>query len=190
VEEKNRTPVVHKVAIAYGIMAVGCLLLLNKLSAPLSYYKVQTPRQILTGLDAAQGLLWGAGVGLAGALVGELITRRSHWGIALTRLLRRVLGHLHTVDILLLALLSSLGEELLFRGLLMPYAGLVGSSALFGLAHLLPRRSLWLWSVWATAMGFAFGLLASRTGGILAPAAAHFAINAIGLASLSRRKSS
>jgi membrane protease YdiL (CAAX protease family) len=77
--------------------------------------------------------------------------------------------------------LSSLAEELAFRGVVLPYLGLAASSFLFGLAHIVPRRGLWPWSLWAMAAGVLLGWAALRTGGLLAPLTAHFVINAVGL---------
>jgi membrane protease YdiL (CAAX protease family) len=103
-------------------------------------------------------------------------------------MLRSVIGMLHPLDALLLALLSSFGEELIFRGVLLPYAGLYGSSFIFGLLHLVPRKRMWVWSVWAVAAGLALGWLAVSTGGLMAPTLAHFGVNFVGLYALGRRK--
>ena len=61
------------------------------------------------------------------------------------------------------------------------------ASILFGACHFLPRRELALWSVYAVAMGFAFGWLFEATGHLLAPIAAHVLVNAVNLPRLARR---
>lgn len=185
---QRSTGMVLKASIAYAIACVFGLFAMNRLVGPLAYFKSGAPAGILTGADPLTGVFMGLGVGVVGALAGELITRNTRWGETLTRIIRQLLGELHLGDALLLAALSALGEEILFRGLLLPYTGIIGSSAIFGFAHLLPRRRLWLWSVWATAAGLAFAWLATSTGSILAPTVAHFAINLVGLISLSKRR--
>lgn len=76
-------------------------------------------------------------------------------------------------DLVLLAVLSGVGEEALFRGALQPEIGLVAASLLFGALHLGPDRRYLLWTAWAVGAGFLFGGLYAWTGGILAPVVAH-----------------
>jgi membrane protease YdiL (CAAX protease family) len=84
----------------------------------------------------------------------------------------------------MLAGLSSLGEELLFRGLLTPYFGVLGSAALFGLAHQIKGRSRWVWVAWASAVGLALGAIFAATGTLVGPLLAHAIVNAANLAYL------
>ena len=81
-------------------------------------------------------------------------------------------------DLVLLAALSGVGEEALFRGALQPEIGIVASSLLFGALHVGPDRRYLLWTLWAVGAGFLFGALYAWTGGILAPAIAHALHNA------------
>ena len=83
-------------------------------------------------------------------------------------------------DILLLAALSGVGEEALFRGALQPEIGIVAASLLFGALHVGPDRRYLVWTLWA---GFLFGALYGWTGGILAPVVAHALHNAATLLS-------
>ena len=76
-------------------------------------------------------------------------------------------------DLVLLAVLSGVGEEALFRGALQPEVGIVAASLLFGALHLGPDRRYLLWTAWAVGAGFLFGGLYAWTGGILAPLVAH-----------------
>jgi len=175
-------------AVAYAAVCVVALAALPHLEGPLRTFVAPHHAQILLGRDPLQGLLWGLGAGAALAAAGQGFTRWTVWGRRLDRLLARLLGGLHPADALLLAALSSLAEELVFRGLLLPYAGLAASSGAFGIAHLVPRRGLWPWSVWAVAAGFGLGWLALASGGLLAPIAAHFLVNAVGLLALARRQ--
>jgi len=174
-------------AFAYAGVCVLALAALPHLEAPRVVFGAPHSGSVLLGADPAQGLLWGLGGAAVLAGIGEAATRWTPWGRRLTRLLARLVGPLHPADAILLAALSALGEELVFRGLLLPYLGVVASSAAFGLAHLIPRQGLWPWSLWAAAAGFALAWLALSTGGLLAPTVAHFGVNAIGLVLLAER---
>lgn len=184
--EHNATPTTLTPAVfAYATACVAALVALPHLQGPLDTFAASHSGQVLLGRDPLQGLLWGLGVGAILTGVGQGFTRWTAWGRRLDRLLMRLLGGLHPTDAVLLAALSSLAEELVFRGLLLPYTGLTVSAGAFGLAHLIPRRGLWPWSVWAVAAGFGLGWLALASGGLLAPIAAHFLVNAVGLLWLS-----
>ncbi|GAB4272942.1 MAG: hypothetical protein Kow0092_28180 [Deferrisomatales bacterium] len=176
-------------AFAYAGTCVLALALLPHMETPLEVFGASHPGQVFLGRDPVEGLLWGVGLGALLALAGQAATRWTAWGRRLTRLLQRIVGPLHPVDAVLLAGLSSLAEELVFRGVLLPYLGLWISSALFGLAHLIPRDGLWPWSLWAVSAGLLLGWSATATGGLLAPIAAHFTVNAVGLLLLGGRPS-
>jgi uncharacterized protein len=81
-------------------------------------------------------------------------------------------GQLHPLGAVAIGLAAGVGEEWLFRGVLQPLLGVVLSSVVFGLAHVGGVRML-PFGVWATAMGFIMGTLASLTGGLIAPMVAH-----------------
>jgi membrane protease YdiL (CAAX protease family) len=84
-----------------------------------------------------------------------------------------------------LALSAAVGEELLFRGAMLPTltptlgaAGAVlGSGLTFGLLHFPRTRELAPWTATAALMGVVFGLLYAVTGEVLAPVVAHALIN-------------
>ncbi|NTU59459.1 MAG: CPBP family intramembrane metalloprotease [Deltaproteobacteria bacterium] len=173
-------------AFAYTGACAISLVLLGRLAEPLRVYGAAHGGALLGGRDPVQGLLWGIAAGAAAAALGEAVSRWTSWGRLFSRLMEKLLGTVHPADALLLALLSGFGEELLFRGLALPYLGLYASSALFGLAHVIPRRGLWPLALWAGANGLALGWLAQATGGLLAPTAAHVLVNAAGLLQLAR----
>lgn len=81
-------------------------------------------------------------------------------------------------DLVLISLLSGVGEEVFFRGAVQPQFGLITASAVFGLVHIGPDRRYLVWTVWAIFAGFLFGFLYEITGGVLAPAIAHSLHNA------------
>ena len=146
-----------RVAIAYGIVVVVSLILIGKLREPADYYGAVTGLDFFFGANLPLSLVWGAAGGAALALSSELSTRYTRWGRAIERMLLTLIGRLHPLDALLLALLSAAGEELLFRGLILPYAGLLPSALLFGALHIVPRKHLWVWSLWAAVAGLLLG---------------------------------
>ena len=131
---------------------------------------------------ALLGLLVGGG--LIG--VSRLWTRYSRMGRALAQHLASILGPQSGTNVVVLALASGLGEEVFFRGALQPRVGLLLASLLFGLAHLVPRRELAPWAVFAALAGVCLGALFDYTGNLLAPAIAHVLVNGVNLRWLSR----
>ena len=97
-----------------------------------------------------------------------------------------LLAPLTPFSITLLALASSVGEELLFRGWLMNEIGLYLSSILFGLVHWPPNRDWAYWPLFALLLGLAFGQLAIWSGSIIYPILAHFGINFLNLFLIAR----
>jgi membrane protease YdiL (CAAX protease family) len=79
---------------------------------------------------------------------------------------------LHPVGVVLIAAAAGIGEEWLFRGIVLPFAGLAISSVIFGIAHVGGRHMV-PFGVWATGMGVVMGALAMATGGLIAPMVAH-----------------
>jgi membrane protease YdiL (CAAX protease family) len=72
-------------------------------------------------------------------------------------------------DLLLLACVAGLGEELLFRGVLQPHLGLAGSNILFGVAHSVSPT----YALLAGGIGVYLGWLFKATGNLLAPIVTH-----------------
>lgn len=72
-------------------------------------------------------------------------------------------------ELLLVASLAGLGEEVLFRGLLQPLLGLVGSNVVFGLVHSVTP----LYAVIAGMIGMYLGSLQTSTGNLWPPVLAH-----------------
>ena len=118
----------------------------------------------------------GAGAGLAVVVAGLPLQRFAFYQDMLAHL-RELLGRPSTATILALSLSSAVAEEVLFRGALQPLLGLGPVAVLFGLLHGGASRSLWTWTVWATAMGFALGGLAAWTQSLLGPMLCHLTVN-------------
>jgi membrane protease YdiL (CAAX protease family) len=178
---------VRSAAILYGALAAVALLWNGWAGHPWAY---------LDGEAAARGIRWGSdlGIGLASAAgvigLSQLLTARTRWGAALAGELAAALGPLTLRDCVVLAALSGFAEEAFFRGALQPRLGWLGASVVFGLAHFAPRRSLWPWTGFALLAGGLLGGLFAATGNLVAPVAAHAAINAVNLRLLTRPVSS
>lgn len=181
---RPRNPGARRAAVGYALLAVlvTALALVFRDGVPWTH-----PAPWLTLGDATAPLL-SAVIGVAFALVLCLGTRlavsRYAWAQHLHRELRPVARDLTLVEILVLAGLSSLGEELLFRGLLVPWFGVLPAAVLFGLAHQLRGPSRWVWVGWATGVGLGLGALFAATGSLLGPFLAHALVNAVNLSFL------
>jgi membrane protease YdiL (CAAX protease family) len=128
------------------------------------------------------GLLIGVGIALL-AQVG------ARWGPlrALEEGLAEVFVGLRLPTVVALAVSSAVAEELLFRGVLLPWVGPWTSSLLFALVHVPHRRSMWVWPVFAFGMGLALAGLTLATGDLGAAIGAHFALNLLNLHALQAR---
>jgi membrane protease YdiL (CAAX protease family) len=139
-------------------------------------------------LGGVGGAVTSAAMGVSLAMAVVLLTRvlvaRFAWARRLHGELRPVARELSTGHVLLVAGLSSLGEELVFRGLFTPMLGVVASAVLFGLAHQIKGPSRWVWVVWATLVGLGLGAIFALTGSLVGPIVAHAIVNAVNLAFL------
>jgi len=143
------------------------------------------------GAEAAWPLadsLWlGLGLGLAVVAFSAAWTAWSPSGEALSRFLGETIGRIGLGQGAALAVASGFGEEMLFRGAIQPELGLLATSVLFGLMHLVPRWPLVLWAFYAIGIGLVFGLVFEWTGNLWAPIVAHTIVNGVNLPLLSRR---
>ncbi len=133
------------------------------------------------------GLSVGALVGVATAGASRLLVERTRWAKSLHGALREALVGMSEGPSTLatLALAAAVGEELLFRGALLPVLrdamgtvpAVLLSSALFGAVHVPWSRRMVPWSLTAAVMGVVFACLYLATGEVLAPIAAHAVVN-------------
>lgn len=134
---------------------------------------------------------WGA---IAGLLIGFLVVGLSRlaenyfsWAKNLAHWFAEVLGPINPAEALILALLSSTGEEFFFRGAMQPTLGLWLTSIIFGLVHFPRRWQYWPWTFMALILGFCFGGLSLWTGNLAGPIIAHFIINWLNLKRIGQR---
>ena len=146
------------------------------------------------------GLGAGLAVGLAAAVPMLLLffgALRSRWA-PLVRI-RHVLEesilphfrHLTWWQLLILAVLAGIGEELLFRGFLQPFlagrfgtaAAVVGASLVFGLLHWITPS----YAVFASILGVYLGLLVVLSGNLVGAAVCHAVYDYVALSVYLRR---
>jgi len=129
------------------------------------------------------GILVGLLVGLGIVFASRMAFYRFEWARALHRDFRGLLMPLGDREIIALAAASSIGEEMFFRGAMVPVLGLVGSSAVFALLHIgLPPRARHLpWTISSFVAGVVFGALYLWTGDLTGAVVAHFTVNFLNL---------
>jgi membrane protease YdiL (CAAX protease family) len=130
---------------------------------PLSAQLLPTPTLVIAGVVAGAAL-W-ATIPL---LLRSTPMRRVWNGVLLP-----FAASLGPRDVVMVALLSGFTEELFFRGVLLPEAGIVLSSLCFGALHALCATYL----VWATVIGAGFSALALVGGSLVPPIVAHATYN-------------
>ena len=165
----------------YGAMALVAIVLAAGRGDPDLYRLGAPPPWLLLA-----GPLAGLATGLAVVWLSRLATRRFQWARDLHVSFRDLLGPLTTRDIVILALASSIGEELLFRGALLPWLGVWPQALVFALLHVGPGKRFLPWTASAFVLGAAFGELAIHTQSLGGPITAHFAINYLNLGYIAR----
>jgi membrane protease YdiL (CAAX protease family) len=133
-------------------------------------------------LDAAVG----AAAGLALLGFWEALRRLLPAQRRLEERLGELLGGLTAPQAVALAALSGFAEELFFRGAVQGALGWIAASLLFALLHSGPGPEFRLWTLFAACAGLLFGALMLWRGNLLAPALAHFLVNAVNLHRLRR----
>jgi uncharacterized protein len=121
----------------------------------------------------------GLGVCLGASTIAgtRALVRSAQWARALHAALRPGVDGAGDGMLLALAVASASGEELLFRGLLVPTTGIIASSLVFGALHQIRGQGRWAWMAWATLMGFLFAIIFKATGSLAGPVLAHAAVN-------------
>lgn len=169
---------------AYALMGGVALALIFAMGTPLLHPTPSVEMKVWA-LDESSAHLWSLMGGLIfGVFVialSRVTVQRFEWARRLHLELRPFAQGLDRTGIIVLALLSAAGEELLFRGLLQPWMGLLPQAVLFGLVHQMPGPSRWIWVTWALSVGLVLGALFELTGSLLGPIAAHALVNGLNL---------
>lgn len=140
--------------------------------------------------DALSAHLFSGLLGLCFGAVVVLLTKplilKFDFAARLHSELRPLALSLSTQMVAVLATTSAIGEELTFRGLLLPWIGLVPQAVLFGFLHQTNGSSRWVWMAWATLMGLLLGAMYQLSGSVVGPIVAHCIINWLNLLFLQR----
>ena len=135
-------------------------------------------------------LLWLAGGLAVGAVLAGASQALSGFVPRLSRMadaLAVQLGSLSPPVTLAMALLSAVGEEWVFRGVLQPGLGWPTATLLFAVVHVPMERDLLAWPFLAGGVGLLLAWSFEVSGGLMAPIGLHFAVNALNLRWLARR---
>lgn len=171
-------------AAAYALLGILALVLVHVFRGGSAFVHPEPLLALAPATGHIYSLLCGLAFGALLVLCTRLAVPRFGWAQELHVALRPVARNLSGFAMVVMALLSGLGEELLFRGLLQPIIGLVPQALLFGVAHQIPGRSRWVWVAWATAVGLALGGMFQLAGSLVGPIVAHALVNALNLAYL------
>jgi membrane protease YdiL (CAAX protease family) len=129
----------------------------------------------------------GIGCGLGLAVLSSLLVRVYRPARVLEQEFGWLLGNQRVGEIFLLAAMSGVAEELLFRGALHQQVGPVFASVAFALAHPPFNRRLAMWPVFALAVGFLFSYQFEVTGNLVAPILTHSILNLVNLLRISAK---
>lgn len=174
-----------RASVAYAFIAIAALALAHgfERGSLLIYREPWLP--LVGGESHAFSLVLGAAFAAAVVLGTRVLVERAAWAKNLHRDLRPMTVGLDATGIVMIAALSALAEELVFRGLLLPWLGVLLQALVFGVVHAqLTGPSRWVWVTWATLVGLALGVMFALTGSLLGPLLAHALINGINLAFL------
>ena len=169
-------------SVAYALVAVGALAIGHgfERGSLFTYREAWLP--LSSGESHAFSLV--AGVAFAALVVvgTRVLVENVEWARNLHRDLRPMTLRLDGTGIAAMACLSAFAEELVFRGLLMPWLGLVPQALIFGVVHAqLSGPSRWVWVTWASVVGLALGVVFALSGSLLGPMLAHGLINGLNL---------
>lgn len=168
-------------ATAYACMG-GLSLLVSELWMDRSVWLHPEPWFPLRGIVRhVYSIAFGVALGALVIVLTRRLVDRFAWAQELARALRPFARDLTGTGIVVVAVLSSVGEELLFRGLLQPWLGIWIQALLFGVLHQMPGRSRWAWVAWASIVGLLFGAVFAATGSLWGPLCAHALINGFNL---------
>ncbi len=134
---QNRQPAMTRAGLIlalYGSLALAAILI-SAARGDVDIYRIEG---ISTPLFMALSPLIGLALGLVVVFMSRLAVHRFDWARRLHNDFRQILGKLSYKEILVLALASSIGEELLFRGALHPIVGVWARAIGFALLHIGP----------------------------------------------------
>lgn len=144
------------------------------------------PQSYLLEID----ILLGSVIGTIVVQLSRLLSKLTRWANKLNQEFSVYFRDFSSLYLSGLAVVSALAEEVIFRGWLQDYLGLLWTSLIFGFLHIPPQKSHWPWTLSALIMGFVFGALYEWRASVTAPFIAHFTINYFNLHALAELKQS
>jgi membrane protease YdiL (CAAX protease family) len=186
-QENIHTPpqvpnIIRVSSLIYGVMTIVGLILMRFAHQNLPALGLPTASEFSIGILIAIGLLT-AGVLLSiGYFFEDFFPSYRYF----RAVMMQTLGRVSLPSALYLSMISSIGEEIFFRGGLQPFAGLALTSILFGLMHIGPDGRGSAWSIWAAIAGVLLGWSFEETGSLLPAFIGHFTVNAYGILRLRR----
>lgn len=173
---------IRKSTVVYGVMAAVGL-------AAMAFFHDSLQKAFALPADPVDtGRLIASGV-VAAAVLLVLSYFFEDWFESfreLKTIIMQVLGKVSVPMAIYLSLVTSIGEELLFRGAIQPFAGVLLTSILFGMLHMGHNGLVSAWSFWALIAGYMLGWMYDETGSIWPPIIAHFGVNTVSILSLRR----
>jgi membrane protease YdiL (CAAX protease family) len=169
------------IVLLYGALG-GAAIVWGALRGHPDIYRSDASTPARLAVSPLAGLL----LGLAVVFLSRFATHRMEWARTLHREFHAVVHELTSREIFLLAVASSLGEELFFRGALLPTVGLVPQAIAFGALHLRPQARFLPWTAMSLVLGLALGAMAQWLGDLGGPIVAHFTINFLNLSYIAR----
>jgi len=178
----NPESLIKKSTIVYGVMAAAGLAAMAFIHDSIGTSFLWPSAPLEMGRIVASGLI-AAGVLLVLSYFFE------DWFESfreLKSIIMQVLGKVSVPMAIYLSLVTSVGEELLFRGAIQPFAGILLTSVLFGMLHMGHKGIVSAWSVWAFIAGYLLGWMYEETSSMWPPIIAHFGVNMISILNLRR----
>jgi membrane protease YdiL (CAAX protease family) len=140
------------------------------------------------GIALPEGILgrrpWLAlGVGSAGGLflvgLSEVLILGTPWAKNIEVEFARFMSDQRGWEIVVLSVLSAVGEELFFRGAVQGALGVAAATIIFGVVHWPVTSKLVAWPLFATGAGALMGVQAIWMDGLVAPIMTHFLVNLV-----------
>jgi membrane protease YdiL (CAAX protease family) len=178
----HRRGILKPAFVFYGLMLVAGVI-------GLTYNADVDWKALLLGHRAWVGIAVGTGAGLVVVFASSLMSQFFAWTREMEKAIRQLVGRISIVTVIGLAILSSVGEEVLFRGWLQgrvlgdlgPVLSIGVTSAIFGIVHWPPQKEMAPWPFFAFVMGVVLGAEYVLTGSLAAPIMTHSVINGINL---------
>lgn len=129
----------------------------------------------------------GIGAGLAMALASQLVVKLFSFAKSLEQEFGWLLGNQSYGEIFILAMLSGVAEEILFRGAMQQWVGPIFATFIFALAHPPFNQRLMMWPVFALLVGAVLALECELTKSLIAPILTHAIVNFVNLLRISTK---